>query len=63
VSAVASVRVRAPGDAIDEAEMVIGRLVVVAAPETEAVRPGPLNATEVTPLRFVPVIVAGTVVP
>jgi hypothetical protein len=62
LSDVASVSDRGPGAAVLAIEIVTGRLVVVAAPETFAVTPAPLNTTEVTPARFVPDITAATVV-
>src|SRR5581483_1589286 len=43
--------------------MDIGRLVAVPPPRIVAVTPVPANTIEVTPVRFVPVMVAETVVP
>ena len=63
LSGVATESVRAPAGAAGEIEIVIGIEAGVSAPEMAAVIPAPLNATEVIPLRFVPVIVAGNVAP
>src|SRR5258706_5524192 len=63
LSGVATESVRVTASADGEIEIVIGTEVGVSAPEIAAVIPAPLNVTEVTPLRFVPVIVAGIVAP
>jgi hypothetical protein len=63
LSGVARVKLRPPVDAIGEIEMTIGRLVAVTGEEIAAEIPGPLNMTDVTPERFVPVIIAAIVVP
>jgi hypothetical protein len=57
LSGVATSNVRGPVSAVGAIEIVIGRLVEVAGPDIAAEIPAPLNTTDVTPPRFVPVIV------
>jgi len=59
---VVTVSVRVSVDAPPAIVTVIGRLVAVPVPMV-AVTPLPLNVTAVAPFRFVPLMVAGTLVP
>ncbi|MND07162.1 hypothetical protein D3C83_289680 [compost metagenome] len=54
---------RAVAAAASEIEIVTGMLVEVGGPEIAADTPTPLKATDVTPLRSDPVIVAGNELP
>ena len=58
-----AVNVLAPVDADGAMVIVIGSEVSVRFAETFPFTPVPLNSTSVTPRRFVPAIVADTVVP
>src|SRR5262245_8561008 len=60
---VVTVKVRVVNSAVGAIVIVIGKLVLVPPDPTVAVTPLPLNATAVAPDRFVPAIMAGSVVP
>src|SRR5437660_6623490 len=60
---VVTVTPRAPGAAPASIAMTTGSDVDVAPDPIVAVTPAPENVTEVAPFRFVPLIVADTVVP